>query len=88
MILDAQQRQQLRRLIGSATIYNGKPARVIEFLEQEQALVLHLSSANRQLQDDQYGEPGRQVATTVVVPLFDPVDQEKPNPQLAQLRFQ
>lgn len=72
MTLSTPQRQQLRALIGHSLCYRGSQVQVIEFLEKEQALVLQLSAANRSLQDSQYGEPGRQVNATALLPIYDP----------------
>lgn len=72
MSLSTLQRRRLRALIGQCVCYHGTEGQIIEFLDQEQALVLELGGLNQRLQAGQYGEPGRQVKATKLLPIFDP----------------
>ena len=88
MTLSAQQRQQLRKMLGRSICYHGMDGRVIEFLEQEQALVIHLPGGVPSLQEGQYGEPGRQVTSTISLPIVDPKQPGRLNPELAELQLE
>lgn len=61
---------QLRSLIGEPVSHRGSPCHVIEVLADGPSLVLQ-DTAGTELQDNQYGEPGRRVPRTYVVPLLD-----------------
>ncbi len=87
MTLSVTQQQQLRTLLGRTVCYHGRNGRVIEFLEQEQALVLHLENATQTMQEGQYGEPGRRADNTVLLPVFDPEQPGNLNPLLAELEL-
>ena len=83
MQLSLQLHQQLRGLLGQAICYRGKKGRIIEFLEREQALVVELEDTLYRLQESQYGEPGRQVSPTHLLPIFDPQQPGQLNQELA-----
>jgi hypothetical protein len=85
MTLSHAQRQHLRGLLGQHICFRGTQARIIEFLEQEQALVLQLAGQQARLQDSQYGEPGRRVAGTRLLPILDPDRPGELNPELLSL---
>ena len=59
----------LRRLIGQSVLYHGICCRVIEVLEDGPSLVLADGGKNREIQDNQYGEPNRTVPRTYTVPV-------------------
>lgn len=85
MTLSHAYRQHLRALLGQHVCFRGAQARVVEFLEQEQALVIQLAGQQGRLQDSQYGEPGRRVARTHLLPIHDPNRPGELNPELLQL---
>ena len=87
MTLTKQHHQQLRSLLGQAICYGGENGQIIEFLEQEQALVVQLHRARGSVQDGQYGEPNRRVPTTCLLPIFDPEQPQQLNPALQALNL-
>lgn len=62
---------QLRKLIGLEVMHQGVCCRIVEILEQEPALVLESCGQRDTIQDDQYGDPHRQVAEIFTIALFD-----------------
>lgn len=85
MSVNTQQIVTLQRLIGRSVIHQGIPCTVIEFLQDIPALVLESSSSRSNLQDNQYGNPGRRVAETFTIPLYDDEDSSRFHPELLQL---
>lgn len=75
----------LRSLIGSAVHYQGKQCTVVEFLEKEATLVLEIDGTRAELQDNQYGDPGRLVAGVFTIPIFDEKIGDTFHPELRQL---
>lgn len=63
--------EQLRGMIGMTVSYRGIVCCVIEVLEDGPALVLLDHERGITLQSDQFGEPGRQVPETYVVPVWE-----------------
>jgi len=59
--------EQLRGMIGSPVCYQGITCWVIEVLEDGPILVLADGEFNTDIQDDQYGNPHRQVSRTYTV---------------------
>ncbi len=62
---------QLRRLIGQPVSHRGTACQVIEVLADGPALVLQDTGRNTDMQDNQFGEPGRHVPRIYTIPLLD-----------------
>jgi hypothetical protein len=62
--------EELRELIGLPVSYRGTRCCVLEVLEDAPALVLVDQQAGLSFQADQFGDPGRQVPSTYVVPVW------------------
>jgi len=62
--------EELRDWIGLPVSYRGTRCCVLEVLENAPALVLVDQQAGVSLQADQFGDPGRQVPSTYVVPIW------------------
>lgn len=60
---------RLRRLIGARVVHQGAECVVIEVLEDGPSLVLQ-DRVSRSIQDDQFGEPSREVPETYTVPVL------------------
>lgn len=85
MAVDGALKQQLRSLLGRRVVHRGSTCLVVEVLEQEPALVLESCHSGSALQDNQYGNPGRRVAETFTIPLFDEEYPDQIHPALQQL---
>ena len=79
---ESRHQQELQRLIGRSVIHQGIPCTVIEYLANEPALVLESRVTHSSLQDTQYGNPGRRVAETFTIPLYDENDSSRFHPDL------
>jgi hypothetical protein len=62
---------QLRSLIGQPVFHRSTACHVIEVLVDGPALVLQDAGHNTDLQDNQFGEPGRHVPRIYTIPLLD-----------------
>jgi hypothetical protein len=58
---------------------------VIEVLESEAALVLEAEGSRAELQDNQYGDPGRRVAEIFTIPVFNEREDSGFHPELLKL---
>ena len=77
--------QRIRRLIGQTLDYQGLTWQVIDYLSDDQALVLeHLGRPT--IQADQHGHGRRRTPTTLSVPLFD--GQGHPHPDFLALNIE
>jgi len=85
MAIEYKLRKQLHGLLGRPVLHRGMACTVIEVLESEVALVLEVQDARGGLQDNQYGDPGRRVAETYTIPIFDQEDSCKLHPDLLAL---
>lgn len=63
--------QRLRTLVGRTLSYDGHSCRIIEILEQENALVLRCEDGAPVIQGNQFGEATRRVMNCHTLPLFD-----------------
>lgn len=70
---------QLRSYIGREVLYRGVRCQVLEVLADLPALVLLDSERNTHIQDNQYGNPQRQVPCTYTVPLMDSAETLHPD---------
>lgn len=62
---------QLRSLIGQPVSHRGAACHVIEVLADGPTLVLQDAGHHTEMQDNQYGEPGRHVPRIFTIPLLD-----------------
>lgn len=62
---------QLRQLIGEPVTHLGKPCHVIEVLADGPSLVLQANGCATEIQDNQFGEPAREVPSIYLVPLLE-----------------
>jgi hypothetical protein len=68
--------EQLRGMIGLRVQHRGVTCCIIEVLEDGPSLVLQNGEARLDLQNNQYGGPGRQVPETYTVPVVSPDQRE------------
>lgn len=62
---------QLRSLIGQPVSHRGAACHVIEVLVDGPTLVLQDAGPTTDMQDNQFGEPGRYVPRIYTIPLLD-----------------
>lgn len=84
-MLNHEQKETLRRLIGRRVRYQGDDCTVVDILEQESTLVLEVHGPRSALQENQYGDPGRRTAEVHLLPLLDEEDSGKFHPAFLEL---
>ncbi len=77
---------RLKELIGQTVQYGEQRARILELLEDQQALVLELVDAAPVIQANQIGDASRRVGRTLTVPIFSS-DGTGLNPLLQSIRL-
>lgn len=63
--------QDIRQLIGQRVFHQGISCLVVEYLENEPALVLEASGPRQGIQDNQYGDPHRRAPEIFTIPIYE-----------------
>ncbi len=87
MPLTDSHKDRLRPLIGASVNYRGISCVVLEVLEEDASLVLQAVGVRDALQENQYGEAGRHVAETFLLPLFAEDDSDGFHPEFCKLNL-
>lgn len=77
--------QDIRQLIGQRVLHRGIRCLVVEYLENEPALVLEASGPRQGIQDNQYGDPHRRAPEVFTIPVFESPSRDHLHPDLLAL---